>query len=74
MDSHVMEAITFAKISSSGSLLRKKVNLYVAYIKHLKGLLQGSFHVIKCELSVKSVYFPQCGKLHFLFREVAGNL
>jgi len=46
MDSHVMEAITFAKISSSGSLLRKKVNLYEAYIKHLKGLLQGSFYLI----------------------------
>jgi hypothetical protein len=27
MDSHVMEAITFAKISSSGSLLHEKVNL-----------------------------------------------
>lgn len=62
MDSHVVEAITFAKISSSGSLLRKKVNPNVTYIKHLWGLLEGNFYYFEPGLSVNGVFFPLGGK------------
>jgi len=62
MDSHVVEAITFAKISSSGSLLREKVNLNVTYIKHLWGLLEGNFYYFERGLSVNGVFFPLGGK------------